>query len=289
VKKRTAAIVAFISILFVSATTKAWSPDFAEANPYMYHEITSPRPDTSPPKISIASPQNKTYNVNEIDFAYNVSKPEGPGTLGCFILRVCYKADWLKQEECDYDQNGIPQFSEFEEFHHRFTGIPDGNHSILINSTGSGGYVDMKTLTWYGFDIVGYAVVNFTVDTVAPEVSLLHPGNETYQTSNIAIDFTVNEQFSLITYSLDGQQNVTITGNAILTGLSEGEHDITLYATDVAGNVGSSRTVSFSVVPPKPMLTEPVAVASMIAASVFVAGLAFLLVHKKRNGRSRNT
>lgn len=282
-KKKTLAIIVFISVLFLSATAKVWSVDLAEANPYMYHEITSPRPDTSPPRISIAYPQNKTYSTDEIDFDYNVSKPEGPGALGCFILSVYYKADWLTQEECDYSQNNIPQFPEFEEFHHRLTGIPDGHHSIVINSTGSGGYADMNTLTWYSFDSVGYAVVNFTVDTVAPKVSLLHPGNETYETPDIPIDFTVNEQFSLIKFSLDGQQNVTVAGNAILAALSYGEHNVTLYATDVAGNVGASETVTFSVVQPKPISTMPIVAASAVAAFVFVAELlAYLRKHRQK-------
>jgi hypothetical protein len=57
--------------------------------------------------------------------------------------------------------------------------------------------------------------------------------------------FTVSETTSWIGYSLDGQMNVTITGNITLSGLSEGSHSLIVYANDTAGNVGHSDSVYF--------------------------------------------
>jgi hypothetical protein len=75
-------------------------------------------------------------------------------------------------------------------------------------------------------------------------------------TPNISLNFTVNETVTQISYVLDGKENVTVASNTILTNLPYGEHNVTVYATDIAGNVGSSETVIFTVAKPDPEL-EP--------------------------------
>jgi len=50
---------------------------------------------------------------------------------------------------------------------------------------------------------------------------------------------------------LDGQENVTIAGNTTLVGLSSGVHNVTVYACDDAGNVGSLETLTFTVAKPE--------------------------------------
>ena len=78
-----------------------------------------------------------------------------------------------------------------------------------------------------------------------------------------------------ITYSLDGEETVTINGKTTLTGLANGDHNITVYAKDEAGNVGSETTY-FSVEVPFPttMVIAPV-------ASVAVVGVGLLVYFKK--------
>jgi hypothetical protein len=80
-------------------------------------------------------------------------------------------------------------------------------------------------------------------------------------------------------YSLDSQPKVQITGNTTLTGLSNGAHNLTVYAQDVAGNTGVSETVYFRVEIPFP--TAPVAVAS--AVTVAVVGVGLLVYFKRRD------
>jgi hypothetical protein len=99
---------------------------------------------------------------------------------------------------------------------------------------------------------------------------------------DIPLDFTLSEQVSQITYSLDGQKNVTISGNTTLTGLSRGEHNVTIYATDEAGNLGTSETLYFTIEEPKPFLTLLVATASIIII-VGVVVAVFLLVRKQKH------
>jgi len=48
-------------------------------------------------------------------------------------------------------------------------------------------------------------------------------------------------------YSLDNEENVTIAGNTTLTNLSEGTHNIIVYANDTSGNMGSSSQVYFTI------------------------------------------
>ena len=82
-------------------------------------------------------------------------------------------------------------------------------------------------------------------------------------------------------YSLDGKENVTITGNVTLTGFSSGSHNIRAYANDTFGNMGASETVSFTIQQPFPVATIA-AVSVVVAIVVVVAGL---LVYQKKHKR----
>jgi N-acetylneuraminic acid mutarotase len=116
--------------------------------------------------------------------------------------------------------------------------------------------------------------------TVPPVVSVVSPDNEAYNASSVDLAFAVNKPASWMGYSLDGQDNVTVTGNTTLTGLSNDLHNITVYARDEFENMGASKTISFSVEVPEPFPAMPVAVAS--AATIAVAGAVLLVYFKKR-------
>jgi hypothetical protein len=115
----------------------------------------------------------------------------------------------------------------------------------------------------------------FTVDATPPKVSFLS-GEKAYKTSEFTLNFTVNEPITKISYVLDGRENVTITGNTTLTGLSSGEHNLTIYSWDAVGNTGASETISFTVAEPFPTtVIVPV-------ASVAVVGVGLVVYFKKR-------
>ena len=110
---------------------------------------------------------------------------------------------------------------------------------------------------------LAFDIQSVKADLGAPAITILSPLNAIYPiwipsepdppmpivivVPPIPLTFTVNETTSWIGYSLDGQANVTITGNTNLAGLSLGPHSVVVYANDTAGNMGSSETVHFEV------------------------------------------
>jgi energy-converting hydrogenase Eha subunit A len=91
-----------------------------------------------------------------------------------------------------------------------------------------------------------------------PNISILSPENKTYTAKNVMLTFTLSEPISWIGYSLDDQANVTITGNTTLTGLSDGLHNLVVYASDIFGNIGSSVRIHFTIdTPPSISIVSP--------------------------------
>jgi hypothetical protein len=120
----------------------------------------------------------------------------------------------------------------------------------------------------------------FGYGPVPPVIEVASPENKNYTSSEVALNFTVNRQAEWMSYSLDGQENVTVTGNATLAGLSAGLHNVTVYATDEFGNTGVSETVIFNVAE-EPFPVVPVAAASV--ATIAVVGVGLLVYFKRRN------
>jgi len=118
----------------------------------------------------------------------------------------------------------------------------------------------------------------FGYGTVPPTLSVVSPENENYASGNVSLAFTVNKPAVWMGYSLDGQDNVTVTGNATLSGLTSGLHNITVYARDEFNNVGTSETIKFNISEPFPNTT----VVAASAATVAVVGMGLLIYFKKR-------
>ncbi len=114
------------------------------------------------------------------------------------------------------------------------------------------------------------------VDTTPPKITILATQNTTYDSSNFFLRFALNESAVWIGYTLDGKDNVSITEDVnetiisvgqhqisviettIISGLSNGTHTLTVYATDAAGNTGESETLHFTVAQEtQPQQTEP--------------------------------
>ncbi len=133
----------------------------------------------------------------------------------------------------------------------------------------------------------------FTVDTHAPTPDLTAPAitmvtteNKTFQTSNVPLEFIVNEPISHATYNLNGTGEFNIQGNTTLEGLQLGHYTLLLYVWDVAGNRGT-QLVHFNVTEPSPAsdistLTVTVAASTMAVCLLFAA----LVLTRKRKKQS---
>jgi hypothetical protein len=138
--------------------------------------------------------------------------------------------------------------------------------------------VDSKNTDHYPF-IKPSNISGYLQKTTPPKIALLSPVNQVFNESSIPLIFTVDKQVNWMGYSLDGQDNVTVTGNSTITELTNGLHNVTVYAKDTFENIGASATVTFTIAKPEPFPTAVVAVASI--TSVTVIGIGLLVYFKK--------
>ncbi len=94
--------------------------------------------------------------------------------------------------------------------------------------------------------------------TVIEIVRILSPNNTTYTMESVPFTFTVIKPTSWIGYSLDGQANVTITGNTTLPPLSDGPYCVEVYANDTDGNMWSEKICfTVDITPPAISILSP--------------------------------
>lgn len=141
--------------------------------------------------------------------------------------------------------------------------------SSLIR-TSDGGYAVVGTSAG---STIWLTKISPAPDVTPPFVSILSPKSQSYDVGDVPLTFTVNEPTSWIGYSLDGHDNVTITGNLTVSELSVGAHNLTVYAKDVAGNIGASVTIQLEIVGRFPVTWIFASV--VIAAVVLVSLLAY--------------
>jgi hypothetical protein len=246
-----------------------------------------------PPVITIVSPENKTQATNNITLSFNVRAGDvvDPRINSSELLSmmnvnaVYYWGDW--QQNRTYVDGENSTYADFKRiavqslaFSCALTEVPEGNHVILVQATEE---VPNPDLLFLPVEYTSFAFVNFTIDITPPSVLILSPAASTYDTSDVPLNFTVNESVSQVTYCLDGQGNVTVSGNMTLTGLSDGAHNIIVYAWDDAGNVGASETVYFSIKQPEAFPTLLV-VAIVVVVAVVCGLLLIYLRRRKRHG-----
>jgi len=198
--------------------------------------------EAASPKISVLLPTNKSYNAHDIPLNFTVNEP---------VSRIAYSLN---------EQSSVTVAGNTT-----LTGLPDGTYSIVAYATDKAGKTNSSDVIYFG------------IDTTAPSILLLSLENKTYYTIDNSLNFAVNELVSWMSYSLDAQSNVTITGNVTLPELSYGAHSIIVYANDTAGNIRASETIYFSI---EPFPTTLIAVAIVIM--VAVTGIIGLVVYRKR-------
>ncbi len=194
---------------------------------------------TVPPKLQITSPENKTYS--DVYLSYNINK--GVDWIG-------YSID---------NQSNVTITEETKLF-----GLSQGPHTIMLYANDSQGNMGSSS------------PVYFSLDSLPPSIMILIPQNQSYSSTDMQLTFIVNKTVSELSYNLDGEGNITIIGNVTLPALSDGSHRLTVYATDLIGNSGS--TVVYFNITSFPFITI-----AATAAIVTIALAAGFLFYKRRN------
>jgi hypothetical protein len=249
---------------------------------------------TEPPVISIESPTNETYS-GSVMLNFTVSKPEkwksNPTTyLGTPTLygdtqqfnSVKIELDGKTYRSIEVHSNLSSPFRYSEDL----SNLRDGEHNLRIYAYGTGVVEGCEWNPNTSVEISSESdLMYFVLDTTSPVISVLSVENKTYYSSDIILDFTVNEPVTQVSYNLDGLYNVTVVGNTTLSGLPFGLHNVTIYAWDKAENVGASEAVYFTVAEAEvePFPTTLVAAASVVVA---VVGLGLLVYLRKRHQKA---
>jgi len=240
-------------------------------------------------KVTIQSPENKTYNENNVTLTFTIESDVPPaeffsgGVLGIYLAHGCvfdYNTSKLVYDVAHkyyVSPNNVAVALSGSGNRYvgnaTLTGLSQGPHNITVWIRGEQNMISYAGIRW--------AILSTVSFSVAPQITVLSPETKTFNVSDVSLDFTVEETFSKIEYSLDGQSNASINGNATLTGLPNGYHNITVYATDEFDNTGVSKTINFTIAKEQePFPTIPVAVASV--ATAVVVGIGLLVYFKKR-------
>ena len=120
-----------------------------------------------------------------------------------------------------------------------------------------------------------------------PQISFESPLNQTYNSSSVPLIFNANKNITMASYSLDGEQNVTITSNTTIT-LTNGFHNLTIYANDTYGNVGS-QTITFTVDKPQTGVLGNTNIIVVIAVPVVVICIVVGLLLFRRHQAKTNS
>ena len=301
-----------LSIALILFATSFSLIDLSAANPFSQSAYSGEKygVNAKPPTVTILSPERgKVYTTRNITLNLNVSTRESKTTQGGFRMttaigmdKLSYVADWQQNTTLvfhspdmedrknnvtsyyymgqSYDNHDDLPENNYENLSLTLTNVPDGNHTVYVIAEGVG--EDYYIFNWYIFHVTGIASTQFTVKTTPPKISLLPFEDKAYLTSEVTLNFIMDESTSQLLYALDGKDNVTINGNTTLTGLPNGYHNITIYAKDESGNVGASETLFFSIEIPDSL---PIVCTAASIGAVAIAGPIMLIHIKKRKGR----
>jgi hypothetical protein len=170
--------------------------------------------DTTAPKITVLSPENKIYTISSLPLICTVDKS---------TIWMAYQIDNGRNVTI----SGNTTLT-----------LPDGPHNMTVYAADANYNNGASNIVFFS---------NFAVDTIPINVTVTSIQNTTYNSKDVPLSFTVGKAVSWTAYSLDGQANLTSTQNTTLTGLSSGTHTLTVYAQDSIGLIEASDTIKFAV------------------------------------------
>ncbi|MCW4003275.1 MAG: hypothetical protein NWE95_05100 [Candidatus Bathyarchaeota archaeon] len=277
-KKGTYTLVLSILVAFLAGTQTIQAQHTAGDQAFI---LASP--------LTITSPANTTYSSGLVTLNITVKTMLNPSTSN---ITMTYSINGKTNTTINTQTTFVPIWAEITyangtktqgisiQSYYLISAIAnlpelsEGSHNITVYAK----YDFSADSRQIGFD---EKTVYFTVnDGKPPTISNLSLESKTYSQNALPLNFTIDQPTSWIGYSLDGKENVTITGNTTLTGIANGQHSLTVYANDTAGNMGVSQTVNFTVALPLD-LSYAVAGTTIIAVAVSVILLLRIKVRKE--------
>ncbi len=237
--------------------------------------------------LKIASPTNTTYKSNPLLLNVSAKRMFDPTYYNSELMySLDGKANVTLHSTTTFHDMSIPNntFSGLASYTiitgaAYLSNLSEGSHYLTVygvySSTGGPlSYLGPATMQ-------DTQTIHFMInDGSPPVIEMLQNQNKTYQTS-LPLNFSVDESVSWMGYDLDGQANVTLTGNTTLNELAYGSHRLVVYANDTAGNMGTTGNINFIVAKPESFAIVPVAAVSLAALALAVAGLLFYRRHRK--------
>ncbi len=236
------------------------------------------------PVITIVSPTNRTYKTNtlslDVTFETYITGYEGEPLVSNTTRTFTYTLDGSNPCSITITSSNIQHYPGGDAKwwgKSSLSELTEGLHNLTVNMVS-----DYFLEPADRFHTESNSTVNFRVDFVPQNISILMPENSTYMPNEVPLQFSIDEPASWTGYSLDGQENVTATGNLTLPELPVGLHNLTLYAKDASGNPAITQTITFSVANPFPTVLV-VTVSGASATVVFVSLLVYFKKRKRKN------
>jgi hypothetical protein len=184
--------------------------------------------DSTKPVTSITKKPAKFTNSTDASFEFEADQEDS--TFECSLDPEDEDAAWWTQ--CD---------SPAETEH-----LEDGEHTVLVRATNKlGNRGEAASYTW-------------TVDTIAPEVTIDSAPAELSNDAAPKFEFSSNEDDSTFECRLDSEDDADwaeCDSPKAYSGLSEADHTFEVRATDQAGNTGEAASHEWTVDVTKPVVT----------------------------------
>jgi len=304
-KIRFATIFLLLTLAFLGLTETGTRTVGANLTSYLYESggVVPADNSTNPPTITIYYEKDITYTNSTISIPIHVIVGESTTAKNPYINEIYFSMDGATNYTSIYKYEGVswnmsepkpdnfynpPETKKQLSTNLNLTNLSEGKHSLTVYAVENGTYAENKVdssnpfgyvTVLYSFQINSSSLASFTVDTIPPKI-WLSIENSTYHSSELPLDFKVDDSYAQISYSLDNQPNATLSENIILTDLTLGSHSLAVFAKDDAGNF-ASQIITFNVAEPFPMMLVTISVIVLCVGLIVLFSIALVVKHRK--------
>lgn len=186
-----------------------------------------------------------TFNVDSIQPVVNVAFPTAAAHLPSTSVAVAFTAADTNPlvVECSVDTADFATCSSPL----NLSGLSQGGHTVIVRATDPAGNTHSITR-------------DFTVDTVAPVVSISSPtAGQYFNSTSVPVNFSATDtNLASVTCQLDGGAATACTSPRNYTSLGQGDHTVVVRGVDHAGN-SAQASITFRVdsIAPAVSITSP--------------------------------